>query len=903
MHRDRSRTTSGRSAASAAALVSFVGVGLLASAPLPARGQPSAAQIVASGTDCRGGSTRRLKLGTTRLNLKATVTLPGATHRGVIALLGGAVLTIVDADDMSTTLAEIELPSTERFVAAGNSTRYDRAGTLTGRIRLRDEPRQADTVRIALKAKGSFTRGAAASLRTRVLLTGNDECVVTCAGACSGSGGNVITCDAGAAFEPPRESGYGQVLKPRARPYHDRSALCPLAIETTGPRCDFFIAEQCLLPYPSSTFLDVDASTPTGLRVHYDPTSLPSNIGGAHIDSTDWNTLDGFGPGPMIVALFPDTGRPIDLAASDVAFHTNIARSLDADHPTVLMKADTGERILHFAEMDVHTDVVGEKTLIIRPGVRLDDATRYIVAVRSLVDEAGTPILPRAAFTAFRDGIADEEVRAVCGEACADVVAARRPAMEDLLSRLSAGGVPRDNLVLAWDFTTASTEALTGWMVSIRDQAFSLGTPTFQVTNVDDGAGAGRNADIYARIEGTFDAPLFMTADAPGARLNLVAGVPTQNGFGSIPFVVDIPRIAVASQNPAAVPARATTWGHGLLGDRFQLGTLTPLASTYNFVIAAVDMQGMSNSDLLPSVLPMISDLSLFHRIPERLHQGFLNHLLLGRLMNDPVSGFGSHPAFQLGPGGTSVIDSSQVFYSGGSQGGIFGVAIMAITDEFERGFLAVPASNYSTLLQRSVDFVPFFALLNAAYTDPLDRILLYPLLQQLWDRAEPHAYLPHVLPGTLSDPPFPHEILVHMATYDSEVSNLATEIMVRSLGIAQLEPVHRSFFGIPETGAPLAGSAFVEIDPQRGTSRCHTPGDTDAGAACSTDLDCPGTGDPISRTTCASGVPPLGNAAPEFNNGAHGSTDVAAAGAQIDAFLRTGGAVEQFCADTCDPE
>ena len=132
----------------------------------------------------------------------------------------------------------------------------------------------------------------------------------------------------------------------------------------------------------------------------------------------------------------------------------------------------------------------------------------------------------------------------------------------------------------------------------------------------------GRNAEIYARIEGTFAAPLFMTADAPASRLNLVGGVPTQNGFGSIPYVVDIPRIAVASENPAATPARGTTWGHGLLGTRYQLGTLSELANSYNFVIAAVDMQGMSESDVGPSIIPAIADLSLFHRIPERLHQG-----------------------------------------------------------------------------------------------------------------------------------------------------------------------------------------------------------------------------------------------------------------------------------------
>lgn len=135
-------------------------------------------------------------------------------------------------------------------------------------------------------------------------------------------------------------------------------------------------------------------------------------------------------------------------------------------------------------------------------------------------------------------------------------------------------------------------------------------------------------------------------------------------------------------------PARPTTWGHGLLGNRNQLTALSELAQRFNFVIIAVDMQGMSDADV-PAIVPVLADFSLFHRIPERLHQGFLNHLLLGRLMADGVLGFDAHPAFQFGDPPVGVIDTTEPFYSGGSQGGIFGAAIMSIAEDFKRGFLA----------------------------------------------------------------------------------------------------------------------------------------------------------------------------------------------------------------------
>ena len=163
-----------------------------------------------------------------------------------------------------------------------------------------------------------------------------------------------------------------------------------------------------------------------------------------------------------------------------------------------------------------------------------------------------------------------------------------------------------------------------------------------------------------------------------------------------------------------------------------------------------------------------------------------------------------------------------------------------------------------------------------------------------------------HLLAGDLSTPPVPHKVLIHMSTCDSQVSNLGTEIMVRSLGIPQVTPVLRSFFDIPEMAAPYDGSAFVEIDWQKCGSRCNVPGQDDPGAACATDADCPGLGDPPSRTRCDSGVPPLGNTAPLFENDAHGAEGSASPlgpeAQQVNAFLRPAGDVEQFCTGPCDP-
>ena len=82
---------------------------------------------------------------------------------------------------------------------------------------------------------------------------------------------------------------------------------------------------------------------------------------------------------------------------------------------------------------------------------------------------------------------------------------------------------------------------------------------------------------------------------------------------------------------------------------------------------------------------------------------------------------------------------------------------------------------NYSTLLQRSSDFATYQLILNPAYPDELDRIIGFPLLQMLWDRAEADGYAEH-----MTDDPYPgtpaHQVLMHVAFGDHQVANVTAD-------------------------------------------------------------------------------------------------------------------------------
>ena len=62
--------------------------------------------------------------------------------------------------------------------------------------------------------------------------------------------------------------------------------------------------------------------------------------------------------------------------------------------------------------------------------------------------------------------------------------------------------------------------------------------------------------------------------------------------------------------------------------------------------------------------------------LADRLQQGFVNFLYLGRAMIHP-SGFSVEPGLP-GRRAARVIDTRRLFYAGNSQGGIFGGALTA---------------------------------------------------------------------------------------------------------------------------------------------------------------------------------------------------------------------------------
>ncbi len=635
---------------------------------------------------------------------------------------------------------------------------------------------------------------------------------------------------------------------------------------STADRCDFLDPANCLFPFPNDRFTAPDAVTDTGRRVAFALDSMPRNVTDTPVDPTEWNRNDGWSPGSALLTIVPH----VDLAQTGAAPITDIARSLDAGAPILVLDAASKERQLAFAELDAQADPGSEPVLFIRPAKNFLEGGRYVAVLRNLRDSTGAVLQPSRAFRIYRDRIAT----------FVPEIEARRAHMEELFAIAAAAGVPRDDLFLIWDFTIASERNLSERMLKIRDEAFASlagGTPSFTVTQVEEFAkdasipGKPVDARIFRRVQGTFSVPLYLTGDGGTGEVLTqgLDGLPVRNGDYQAKFICNIPQSASAQGLDPVTPARGGVYGHGLLGarDEVNAGNVKDMSNEHDFMFCATDWIGMAEEDQIPTVLDIIIDFSKFPTLPDRVQQAMLNIQFLARLIKDP-RGFATNPAFQGGAAGTPLFAPGEVYYDGNSQGGIIGGAATAVSTEWTRAVLGVPGMNYSTLLQRSVDFDPFLSILATTYELEVDRVLGLSLIQMLWDRAEANGYAQHMTTDPLPNTPA-HEVLMHVAFGDHQVANVTAEIEARTIGarlrVPAVAPGRHSdvvpYFGIePIPAFPFDGSAIVVWD----------------------------SGPP---------TPPTQNLPPRAGNDPHSRPRATpAARVQKSEFLKTGGAVVEVC-------
>lgn len=553
--------------------------------------------------------------------------------------------------------------------------------------------------------------------------------------------------------------------------------------------CDDIDPAACLLPWPNDRFTRADLSADGGRRVDLPADGMPANADGTPIDPTEWNRNDGFAPASALVTVIPD----LDVEASGLPPVTDIGASLEEGSSLVLLDTTTGERTAAWAELDANAEDPAKQALMIQPAAALAERHRYVVGLRNLVHTDGTDVEPSEGFAAQvadPDGIAEET-----------------------FDDLREAGVSTGDLDIAWSFTVGSGDDISGRLRSMWSETLDEvgdGAPEFTVDS-DEESGAARI------IRGTFTMPKYLEGDGgPGSVLNNdddPDGIPTADGTMTADYVCVVPKDASADD-----PAGTVIYGHGLLGTRDQALDIGMLGASVGLSFCGLDYLGMSAPDI-PTIVASFDDLSAFRSLPDRLQQGHLSFLLLGRLLASD-EGFASDPAFQDDEG-NPTIDTDEVALLGASQGGILGGVASSLTNDWQQVILAVPGMGYNLLLRRSVDFDEFLPAVEASYPDELDQTIVLELLEQLWQRGENAGYVQH-----LTADPYPgvepKQVLLLEAFGDHQVANVSTEKLARSLGIARRAPTladgrstdDEPFWGIEAIDSlPTEGSGLVVWD------------------------------------------------------------------------------------------
>lgn len=568
------------------------------------------------------------------------------------------------------------------------------------------------------------------------------------------------------------------------------------------PPCDDLLDDYCAMPFPSTHFLEEDGSTATGYRMALPAEAMPRNGDGEPVD-TDWyRRFDGFSPMTSLITFFPGEIDDGNLVGED-----RIEASLEDGSPTILLDAETGERVAHFAELDKvdlpdFPEDPTRRSLYMRPAARLEEGKRYVAAIRGLRLVDGTELAPTAYFEALRDGGAGPGDRAFRRR--------QRRFEDEVFPVLTAAGVDRSELLVAWDFVTASGETIWGPMVDLRDRALAWledNGAQCTVTSVEESTPED-NENVWRRIEGTFRVPLYMTSAEPGAALARDEdGAIVQNGTAEAPFLVIVPhsvREGVAADG-ADGQARLLHYNHGQFGSRSEAGSSwqRSFAQRYGFVNLATDMWGMSSPDQGGTAVPALLDWGEAFRLGERLHQGVINNLLSVRSFRQVG---GCQELAELMVDGTSVI-GDEVYYLGISQGAIFGPTIAALSTEVERYVVNVGGISYPMLIRRSANFAALETLFAIGYEDKIDRDFLLVLAASMFDVAEGSTYAPHVirdpLPGSM-----PKRMLSTVALDDPQVSNAISHVAARTTGLPLLVPSPFIPYGLSTTEGP-ADSAY----------------------------------------------------------------------------------------------
>ncbi len=416
--------------------------------------------------------------------------------------------------------------------------------------------------------------------------------------------------------------------------------------------------------------------------------------------------------------------------------------------------------------------IIGRTRLVVHWLKPLGESTRYLVGLTtSLGSPTGAPALVNEVFELLRSETPVSEqsnsiLAALASAGQQEKIAKLEALQQQLIGPViegivglsnalpsSRGAVSRNDLILAWSFTTQSitpslenlAAAATAQPIGVQDSGLNMS----QVISPDPSmpAAVPRDADVYAgflqlpyylsdnpaEINRTFwvnDGTLNSTATHPGLGVPCAAPVlqrptstticypnPQQRSTQTVPVLLTRPAGTMPEGGWPAV-----IFIHGITGDRSNMLGIAPALTAAGFVVIAIDqpLHGVAAGSPLrvPGTTERTFDADLDQDgVIDPSGSYFINLESLASSRDnlrqsaaDQITLLRSLGGLRLGPDADETINTDAVRLVGHSLGGIVGTTTLALTDEIGAATLAMPGGGIAKLLDGSQTFGPVIA-------------------------------------------------------------------------------------------------------------------------------------------------------------------------------------------------
>ena len=568
-------------------------------------------------------------------------------------------------------------------------------------------------------------------------------------------------------------------------------------------------------PYPSVHLMEEDAESATGWKLNIPADILPVAEEGTPMPVDRFNRLDGFSPATPIHVYF----EGVEIDEGSIPLQGRIAESVEATSSVQIIDLETGDRHPLMVDLDSQEAAIEQhkRSLIIRPMKVLKWAHHYaVILTKDLKTVSGESVPVPRKFAAL-----------VKGSGIPDDLKDYKDHYNELFEKLEDLYIDKNNLVLAWDFWTGSKEVTLAQINHIMEGTradlpadpdfepeYSVMESRYMDSDINDDVPENiwRHVELYFKLEtyvneeGTFELD--------------EEGLPKAQGKGEFVLLIHLPP-SIHDAPAGSVPVMV--FGHGLLGmphddlvmEGDQSGALYS-SDRYGMIFAAAEWRGLSYRDDLDAV-GAAKDFGTFNRVTEDLHMGVANFAAVGRMFKTK---FIEAEFLRTADGSGSLVDTDRIYFMGISLGGHQGGVTMAVSDVFQYGVLQVGGCPWTTLLERSANWLQYTVIINSWVRDPLERQMLYAVSQMLWDPVDPATHY-----EALRD----KSILLQESIGDAGVPNISTEFWARSIGLplVQPSPTHPPF--IEEVDAPVGpgGSALFMYDGMHYTECGRMPPET----------------------------------------------------------------------------